>query len=120
MRFATLAIAVLSGCTTIKNVFDGRGKDKSTDPTPLVQITPVVTVSKVWGASVGKGEDKLGIGQHPTIVDGRVYAAALEGGVSAFDLRTGQPSGPPAIVPVTVHTVRIEGDDVLVALTPES
>ena len=39
---------------------------------------------------------------------------------SRFDLRTGQPSGPPAIVPVTVHTVRIEGDDVLVALTPES
>ena len=90
LAVATLAIAVLSGCTTVKNVFDGRGKDKSTDPTPLVQITPIVTVSKLWAASVGKGEDKLGIGQRPAIVDGRVYAAALEGGVSAFDLRTGQ------------------------------
>ena len=90
LAIATLAIAVLSGCTTIKNVFDGRGKDKSTEPTELVNITPIVTVSKLWGASVGKGEDKLGIGQHPTIVDGRVYAAAMEGGVSAFDLRTGQ------------------------------
>ena len=47
LAVATLAIAVLSGCTTIKNVFDGRGKDKSTDPTPLVQITPIVTVSKI-------------------------------------------------------------------------
>ena len=27
LAVATLAIAVLSGCSTIKNVFDGRGKD---------------------------------------------------------------------------------------------
>ena len=74
LAIATLAIAVLSGCTTIKNVFDGRGKDKSTEPTPLVQISPSVSVSKLWSASLGKGEDKLGIGQHPAIVDGRVYA----------------------------------------------
>ena len=85
-----LAVTGLSGCTTIKNGFDGRGKDKSPEPTPLVQISPSVSVSKLWSASLGKGEDKLGIGQHPAIVDGRVYAAALEGGVSAFDLRTGQ------------------------------
>ena len=87
---AALAVAVLSGCSTVKNLFDGRGKDKSAEPTPLVKITPSINVSKLWSASVGKGEDKLGIGQHPSIVDGRVYAAALEGGVSAFDLRSGQ------------------------------
>lgn len=90
LAVATLAVAVLSGCSTVKNLLDGRGKDKSTEPTALVQISPSVTVNKLWAASVGKGEDKLGIGQHPTIVDGRVYAAALEGGVSAFDLRSGQ------------------------------
>ena len=39
---------------------------------------------------------------------------------SRFDLRTGEPSGPPAIVPIAVHTVRIEGDDVYVALSEES
>ena len=48
-----LAVTVLSGCTTIKNVFDGRGKDKSTEPTPLVQISPSVSVSKLWSASLG-------------------------------------------------------------------
>ena len=85
-----LAVALLSGCTTIKNVFDGRGKDRSKDPTPLVQITPSATVSKLWSASVGKGEEKLGVAQRPAIVDGHVYAAAVEGGVSAFDLRSGQ------------------------------
>ena len=39
---------------------------------------------------------------------------------SRFDLRTGEPTGPPAIVPIAVHTVRIEGDDVYVALSEES
>lgn len=87
---ALLAVFVLGGCTTVKNLFDGRGKDKSLEPTPLVQITPSVTVSRLWSASVGGGEKALGMGQHPTIADGRVYAAAVDGGVHALDLRTGQ------------------------------
>lgn len=85
-----LAVAVLSGCTTIKNVFDSRGKDKSAEPVELTQITTTANVSKLWSASVGKGEERLGIGQHPAIADGHVYAAAVDGGVSALDLRTGQ------------------------------
>ncbi|EST37852.1 Rieske (2Fe-2S) protein [Streptomycetaceae bacterium MP113-05] len=43
---------------------------------------------------------------------------------SSFDLRTGKPSGPPAIRPVPVYTVKIEGDGpdaaVLVSVTQES
>jgi len=31
-----------------------------------------------------------------------------------FDLRTGAPDGPPATLPVAVHAVRVEGDDVFV------
>lgn len=85
----TLAVAVLSGCSTIKNVFDGRGKDKSAEPVELTQFTTTAKVAKLWSASVGKGEEHLGIGQHPVIADGRVYAAAIDGGVSALDLRTG-------------------------------
>ena len=85
-----LAVALLSGCSTVKNLLDGRGKDRSKDPTPLVQITPSVNVSKLWSASLGKGEEHLGVAQRPAIADGRVYAAAVEGGVSAFDLRSGQ------------------------------
>lgn len=85
-----LAVALLSGCSTVKNLLDGRGKDHSKDPTPLVQITPSVNVSKLWSASVGKGEEGLGVAQRPAIADGHVYAAAVEGGVSAFDLRSGQ------------------------------
>ncbi|MFJ7152950.1 non-heme iron oxygenase ferredoxin subunit [Streptomyces sp. NPDC100445] len=39
---------------------------------------------------------------------------------SAFDLRTGKPSGLPATRPVPVYPVKIEGDDVLVSLSQES
>ena len=35
---------------------------------------------------------------------------------SRFDLRTGQPTGLPANRPVPIYPVKIEGDDVLVAL----
>ncbi|HWS76899.1 MAG TPA: outer membrane protein assembly factor BamB [Thermomonas sp.] len=85
-----LAVALLSGCSTVKNLLDGRGKDKSKDPTPLVQITTSANVSQLWSASVGKGDEHLGVAQRPAIADGHVYAAAVEGGVSAFDLRSGQ------------------------------
>ena len=87
---AALAVLLLGGCTTVKNLFDGRGKDKSLEPTPLVQITPSVNVARLWGASIGGGEKSLGMGQHPVIADGRVYAAAVDGGVHALDLKTGQ------------------------------
>lgn len=87
---AALAVLLLGGCTTVKNLFDGRGKDKSLEPTPLVQIAPSVGVSRLWGATIGGGEKALGMGQHPAIADGRVYAAAVDGGVHALDLKTGQ------------------------------
>lgn len=87
---ATLSLALLSGCSTVKNLLDGRGKDKSEDPKPLVQIAPTTTVSQLWSVSLGKGGKDLGIGLRPAIVDGRVYGSAVEGGVSAFDLKTGQ------------------------------
>ncbi|HEY7722824.1 MAG TPA: non-heme iron oxygenase ferredoxin subunit [Pedococcus sp.] len=35
---------------------------------------------------------------------------------SRFDLATGEPSGPPATVPVAVYPVKIDGDDVYVAV----
>jgi outer membrane protein assembly factor BamB len=90
LAFALMSLALLSGCSTVKNLLDGRGKDKSEDPTPLVQISPSVNVSQLWSASLGKGGKDLGIDMRPAIADGHVYAMAVEGGVSAFDLKTGQ------------------------------
>ena len=47
-------------------------------------------------------------------LDGCTLECWLHG--SRFDIRTGDPSGPPATAPIAVHTVKIEGDDVYVAL----
>ena len=47
-------------------------------------------------------------------VDGCTLECWLHG--SRFDLRTGDPSGPPATVPVPVYPVSVEGDTVFVTV----
>lgn len=85
-----LCVFALAGCQTIKGWFGGKKDDaKPTEPAELVEFTPTATVSKLWSSSAGKGEERLGARQGPTVADGRVYAAAVEGGVHAFDLQTG-------------------------------
>jgi 3-phenylpropionate/trans-cinnamate dioxygenase ferredoxin component len=51
--------------------------------------------------------------------EGEVYDHTIECWLhgSCFDLRTGKPTGYPATEPVPVYPVKIEGDDVYVALT---
>lgn len=82
----------LGGCSTIKGWFAG-GKDdaKPNEPAELTDFSPSVTVAKIWSAQAGKGEGRTGVRQGPAVADGRVYAAAIEGGVRAFDLQTGKP-----------------------------
>lgn len=86
-----LCVAALSGCSTIKGWFGGKDDGKPNEPAALTDFTSSVTVSKVWSAKAGKGEGRIGARQGPAIADGRVYAAAVEGGVRAFDLQTGEP-----------------------------
>ncbi|MDQ3383096.1 MAG: non-heme iron oxygenase ferredoxin subunit [Actinomycetota bacterium] len=49
-------------------------------------------------------------------VDGTTIECWLHG--SRFDMLTGAPTGLPATRPIAVHTVRLDGDDVLVAIHP--
>jgi len=86
---ATLAAALLSGCSSVKNLFGGRNKDKAGEPVKLVDFAATANVNRLWSVSVGKGEGRLGIGQQPAVVDGNVYAAAVDGGVSAYALSSG-------------------------------
>ena len=50
--------------------------------------------------------------------EGEIYDHTVECWLhgSCFDLRTGEPTGPPATAPVPTYPVKIEGDDVYVAL----
>jgi 3-phenylpropionate/trans-cinnamate dioxygenase ferredoxin component len=53
--------------------------------------------------------------------EGDVYDHTVECWLhgSCFDVRTGKPTGPPATKPVPTYEVKIDGDDVLVALTSQ-
>src|ERR1700722_6848132 len=57
-----------------------------------------------------------------SLADGEVYDHTVECWLhgSCFDLRTGQPTGLPATEPVSVYPVKIDGDDVYVAISKES
>jgi 3-phenylpropionate/trans-cinnamate dioxygenase ferredoxin subunit len=50
--------------------------------------------------------------------EGEIYDHTVECWLhgSCFDLRTGQPTGPPATEPVATYQVKIQGDDVYVSL----
>jgi outer membrane protein assembly factor BamB len=91
LRIALLAAAVaLTGCTTVKGWFGNKNDAKAArKPAELVEFTPSATVTKLWSTKAGKGNEKLGLTQGPVVADGRVYAAAIEGGVRAIDLQTG-------------------------------
>lgn len=84
-----LVVFALGGCTTIKGWFGGK-KDQQAEPAELTDFTASASVTKLWSAQAGKGEQRLGVRQRPAVAEGRVYAAAVEGGVRAFDLRTGK------------------------------
>lgn len=93
-RIASVVVLamLLAGCGTIKGWFqsDKADEKKALEPAELVDFTPSLTVTKLWSENVGKGEDRLGLRQGPVVAGGRVYAAAVEGGVRALDLQTGQ------------------------------
>lgn len=80
----------VGGCSTIRGWFGGKDDAKKAgEPAELTEFTATASVERLWKARAGKGEERIGARQGPTIADGRVYAAAVEGGVRAFDLQTG-------------------------------
>jgi 3-phenylpropionate/trans-cinnamate dioxygenase ferredoxin component len=54
--------------------------------------------------------------------EGDVYDHTVECWLhgSCFDLRTGAPTGPPATQPVPVYPVKVDGDEVYVAIPADS
>ncbi|MGY8563222.1 outer membrane protein assembly factor BamB [Paracidovorax citrulli] len=93
-RVATLVLmgVALSGCSTVKGWFAGKEAEakKALEPAELVKFEPTVKVDRVWSTNLGKGEKRIGVRQGPVVADGRVYAAAITGGVHALDLQTGK------------------------------
>ena len=93
-RIAAIALCVMTvtGCSTVRGWFGNSEKAQAkalTEPAPLTDINETLSVSRLWSANAGKGEGRLGVRQSPAVADGRVYVAAIKGGVRAFDLQTG-------------------------------
>lgn len=93
-RIALIALmgVSLAGCSTVKGWFAGKdaAAKKAQEPAELVKFEPSVKVDKIWSTGVGKGEGHIGVRQRPAVADGKVYAAAITGGVQALDLQTGK------------------------------
>lgn len=91
MKRSILIIAALSvslgGCNWLKSL--GK-KDNVEPPTPLTEFVPTVQVQRLWTEGAGSGAGSSGAHLAPTIVDGRLYAAAVDGTVEAIDAASGR------------------------------
>ena len=63
---------------------------KAQEPSPLAEFKPQIQAQRLWARTIGRGEKRLGIAQHPVVLDGRVYAAAVNQGIFALNLETGE------------------------------
>ncbi|HEV2606982.1 MAG TPA: outer membrane protein assembly factor BamB [Xanthomonadaceae bacterium] len=88
----TALIAAVAGCTTVKGwMHKAGGSDNIHEPAALIKITPAISVQRLWSRSTGKGERMLGLRDHPTIADGRVYVVDSYGpNLTALDLTSGR------------------------------
>jgi outer membrane protein assembly factor BamB len=91
MKRSILIIVALSvslgGCNWLKSL--GK-KDNVEPPTPLTEFTPTAQVQRLWTEGAGSGAGNSGAVLAPTIVDGRLYAAAVDGTVEAIDAASGR------------------------------
>ena len=86
-------IASVAGCTTVKGWMHkaAGASDNIHEPAALIKITPAISVQRLWSRSTGKGERLLGLRDHPTIADGRVYVVDSYGAnLTALDLTSGR------------------------------
>jgi outer membrane protein assembly factor BamB len=78
---ALLSLALLSGCSMFS------GKKPRLEAAPLVSFKPAMAVRTVWTAELGKSGDYF---LAPAYADGKVFAAATDGQVAAFDAANGK------------------------------
>jgi len=82
-------LGMVAGCSTVRGWFSD-DDEVDTGPAELVEFQATASPTRIWTASAGKGDGRTGIRQGPFVADGVVYAAAVEGGVRAFDLQSGR------------------------------
>jgi outer membrane protein assembly factor BamB len=76
-------LVALTGCA-------GSRKAAIEPPAELQPIDATLHIRKVWSASVGRGSDRLRLALSPATDGARIYAAAHDGRVAAFDAADGR------------------------------
>ncbi len=76
----------MSGCNWIKGL--GK-KDNVAPPAELVDFSPTLNVQRLWSTGIGDGSGKSGARMVPAVAAGRVYAAGVDGRISALDATSG-------------------------------
>ena len=80
-----LLTLLLSGCASWFG-----GKDNVEPPAELVPLDNKIKIKKLWSSTIGSGTGGYRVKLVPAVTDDRVYAAASNGTVEAFDLFTGK------------------------------
>lgn len=88
----TGALALLAGALALLNagcsVFGG--DEEANPPAPLTDFKSTLQVKKVWTAGLGADSESLRLALQPASDGARVFAAAHDGSVSAFDAVKGK------------------------------
>ena len=88
MLARTVSLAILATLLASCGMFGG---DEIEDPpADLVKFEPTIKVKKIWSASVGDGAEHLRLALTPTSDGTRIFAAAHDGRVSAYDALKGK------------------------------
>lgn len=81
-----MLLGLLGGCS----MFDSDDGEDESKPAPLVDIKAEQSFDKIWSHGVGNGQGKLYYRIRPAIVADRIFVAANNGDVEAFDRLTGK------------------------------
>ncbi|MGA8278526.1 MAG: outer membrane protein assembly factor BamB [Rhodanobacteraceae bacterium] len=85
---ATAGIALaLGSCTFLKNIVGT--KDNVEPPRKLTELAPTIGIQTLWTERASKGAGDSGARMSPAVVDGRVYAAGVDGTITALDAQSG-------------------------------
>ena len=79
-----LLAAALNGC----GIFGG--EEEEDPPAELVKFKPTIKIRQVWSANIGGGSKRLRLALRPVSDGSRVFAAAHDGKVAAFEAQKGK------------------------------
>ncbi|UXI66604.1 outer membrane protein assembly factor BamB [Tahibacter amnicola] len=83
-----ISVGLLGGCDWMKD--RSTKKENIAAPKELRELTPTLSVTELWTKGTGKGAGKSGVRIRPAVADGKLYAAGVDGEITAIDAASGR------------------------------